>query len=115
MEERVIKIIPKEEMADSSTIPRAVIKPSSSIQASHPKKRAAEEAFGPQLNEWAESKEDPSPLKSLDKGESKVNTEGVEYLPPPDIQHHLSEVFFDNLYGQSYHVLHKPSYMRRLR
>ena len=112
MEERVIKIIPKE---DSDTVPRAVIKPSAAAQANSGKKRSIEDAFGPQLDEWADSKPTTQPPKAQDNGESKVNTEGAEHLPPQGIQDHLSEVFFDNLYGQSYHVLHKPSYMRRLR
>ena len=115
MEERVIKIVPKEEGAGSSTVPRAVIKPAPSNQASSAKKRPADEAFGSQSSEWAQSKIDAPPLKSLDTGESRISTEGAEFLPPPDIQYHLSEVFFDNLYGQSYHVLHKPTYMKKLR
>ena len=115
MEERVIKIIPKDEMAEPPAIPRAVIKPSVSAQANVGKKRGAEEAFGPQLDEWAQSKANPAPLKGNDAHESKVNTEGAEFLPPVEIQEHLSEVFFDKLYGQSYHVLHKPSYMRKLK
>lgn len=115
MEERVIKTIPKDEMGESSAIPRAIIKPSLSTQANTGKKRAAEEAFGPQLDEWAGSKATSAPLKGHEGSESKVNTEGKEFLPSAELQDHLSEVFFDNLYGQSYHVLHKPSYMRKLR
>lgn len=112
MEERVIKIIPKEE---SEAIPRAIIKPSAATQANSGKKRSVEEAFGPQLEEWADSKPTIRSPKGQGNHESKVNTEGAEHLPTPEIQDHLSEVFFDNLYGQSYHLLHKPSYMRRLR
>ena len=113
MEERVIKIIPKEE---SEAIPRAVIKPSAAAaQANTGKKRSIEEAFGPQLDEWADSKPTIQPPRAQDNHESRVNTEGAEHLPTPELQDHLSELFFDNLYGQSYHLLHKPSYMRRLR
>jgi hypothetical protein len=115
MEERVIKIIPKEEVPESSAVPRAVIKPPASGPSNSSKKRGAEEAFGPQLEEWAEAKTSSSPLKGRSTDESKINTEGAECLPSPEIQNHLSEVFFDNVYGQSYHLLHKPSYMRRLR
>lgn len=111
MEERVIKIIPKEE---SEAVPRAIIKPAAA-QANSGKKRSVEEAFGPQLDEWADSKPTTQPPKSQGSYESKVNTEGAEHLPTAEVQDHLSEVFFDNLYGQSYHLLHKPSYMRRLR
>ena len=113
MEERVIKIIPKEE---SDAVPRAIIKPSAaSTQASSGKKRTIEEAFGPQLDDWADSKSTTHPLKAQGNHDSKVNTEGAEHLPTRELQDHLSEVFFDKLYGQSYHLLHKPSYMRRLR
>lgn len=115
MEERVIKIIPNDETAGPSTIPRAMIKPSPTAQGSNGKKRAAEEAFGPELDEWAGSKANSAPLKGHEGGESNVNTEGAELLPSAELQDHLSEVFFDNLYGQSYHVLHKPSYMKKLR
>ena len=113
MEERVIKIIPK---AESEAVPRAIIKPSAAAaQANTGKKRSIEEAFGPQLDEWADSKPTVQPPKAQGNNESKVNTEGAEHLPTPELQDHLSEIFFDKLYGQSYHLLHKPSYMRRLR
>ncbi len=115
MEERVIKIIPKDEMVETTVIPRAIIKPSASAQANIGRKRGAEEAFGPQLDEWSESESKPLPVKGGDGSGSKINTEGAEFLPSAEIQDHLSEVFFDNLYGQSYHVLHKPSYMKRLK
>ena len=115
MEERVIKIIPRDEIAEPPVVPRAIIKPTASAQANIGKKRGAEEAFGPQLDEWSESKANPSPLKGKETSESNVNTEGAEFLPSAEIQEHLSEVFFDELYGQSYHLLHKPSYMRKLK
>ena len=112
MEERVIKIIPK---AESEAVPRAIIRPSAAAQANTGKKRSIEEAFGPQLDEWADSKPTVQPPKGQGNSESKVNTEGAEHLPTPELQDHLSEIFFDKVYGQSYHLLHKPSYMRRLR
>lgn len=115
MEERVIKIIPKEEDKDSPAIPRAVLKPSAGNQSASGKKRAAEEAFGPQLDQWAVAKTSAHPQKGKKPEESKTNMEGADDLPSAEIQEHLSEVFFDCLYGQSYHLLHKPSYMRRLR
>jgi len=115
MEERVIRIIPREEMEDTARIPRATIKPPASAQAQNEKERGADEAFGPQLEEWTQSKPNLEEPKSRIFDKNKVNTEGAEYLPPVDIQEHLSEVFFDCLYGQSYHLMHRPSYMRRLR
>ncbi len=115
MEERVIKIIPKDEEQDGSLIPRAILKPSAGNQSAGGKKRAAEEAFGPELDQWALTKTNAHPQKGKKPEESKTNMEGAEDLPSAEIQEHLSEVFFDCLYGQSYHLLHKPSYMRRLR
>lgn len=114
MEERVIRIIPKEEMAEAAAIPRAIIKPLAASQAQSGRKRAAAEAFGSQLGEWAESKPKAQPLKGRTTDENKLSSEGAEHLPSAEIQEHLSEVFFDCLYGQSYHLMHKPSYMRRL-
>ena len=115
MEERVIKTIPKEELLEPLAVPRAVIKPPASGPSNSGKKRGAEEAFGAQVEEWAEAKADSSRLKGRSARESKVNIEGAEYLPSTELQEHLSEIFFDYLYGQTYHLLHKPSYMRRLR
>ncbi|SPO02776.1 related to nitrate assimilation regulatory protein nirA [Cephalotrichum gorgonifer] len=126
MEERIIKVIPKAEQ-DASTIQRAVVKPA--IPGSTPaskgstKKRGADEAFGHDLDRWArapsKTKPDgsskPSALQIQEDEESKLFVEGLDALPPKDIQEHLAEVFFDNIYGQAYHILHKPSYMRKLR
>ena len=115
MEERVIKIVPKEDVYDAPAYPRAAIKPAGSGRSIGDKKRCADEAFEAQLDEWAGPK--PSTLntkKSRHEG-SKVCTEGAENLPSKEIQEYLSEVFFDYVYGQSYHLMHKPSYMCRLR
>ncbi|MCJ1351471.1 MAG: hypothetical protein MMC33_001455 [Icmadophila ericetorum] len=123
MEERVIKIIPKEEAGKIANIARANVKPPSASQApksSGSKKRSADEAFFEELNEWTQStsiygtSQDRQPRK-LDQNERQLLTEGAEHLPSEDLQEHLAEVFFDCLYGQSYHLLHKPSFMRRLR
>ena len=118
MEERVIKIIPKEEKDNADAIPRAVLKPPGSgpnAKGGSGKKRAAGEAFGQDSEDWTEAKINTQPLPPLERSFSKGLDEGIERLPSKDIQEHLSEVFFDCLYGQSYHLLHKPSYMRRLR
>ncbi len=118
MEERVIKTIPKEEMANAAAIGRASVRPSASGQntkAQSGKKRAAGEAFGPEMDEWAQSKTGSRPPRVLDSNENRLLMEGADQLPPPEIQEHLSEVFFECLSGQAYHLLHKPSFMRRLR
>ncbi|KAL9062979.1 MAG: hypothetical protein Q9157_008501, partial [Trypethelium eluteriae] len=122
MEDRVIKVIPKEEAGRVSS--RAVVKPAipgTPANNSATKKRQAEEAFGPDLDEWANTKStdrppdtSAQPSKGQDTDEHHLLTEGAEHLPPKELQQHLAEVFFDHLYGQTYHLLHKPSYMRKL-
>ncbi|KAI9816481.1 MAG: hypothetical protein M1827_001613 [Pycnora praestabilis] len=128
MEERVIKIIPKNEVADIMAAGRAIVKPvpaSAPSKGNNGKKRPAEEAFGAELNEWANSKPATNidgaskswarQQRTDDTEEKKLLAEGVESLPPQEIQEHLAEVFFESLYGQTYHLLHKPSFMRKLR
>ncbi|KAL8819186.1 MAG: hypothetical protein Q9191_007787 [Dirinaria sp. TL-2023a] len=118
MEERVIKIIPKEDKDEASSIPRAILKPPGAVQntkGDNNRKRAAGEAFGQSAEEFPGPKMSTRPLPHLEKNYSRGLDEGLEDLPSKEIQEHLSEVFFESVYGQSYHLLHKPSYMRRLR
>lgn len=127
MEERIIKVVPKSEQgADTPNVTRAVVKPAipGTLNArTANKKRAADEAFGPDLDHWArtpsKSKLDgahkPATLQAQEAEENKLLLEGGDALPSKEIQEHLAEVFFENLYGQAYHILHKPSYMRKLR
>jgi hypothetical protein len=125
MEDRVIKLIPKDN--DAASIPRAVVKPALPAPPPKPpkpaKKRAAEEAFGTEgdIESWARGDQNVGqgdshthPMKRTDTDERSLLTEGVEYLPPADIQQHLTEVYFDYVYGQSYPLLHKPTFMRKL-
>lgn len=126
MEERIIKIIPKEEH-DPTVVIRAQVKPTlpgtAPVRNVAGKKRVAEDAFGAELDAWAKSNsrntnEDVATGSSLhmqEVEESRLLSEGADFLPSQDIQEHLAEVFFDNLYGQSYHLLHKPSFMRKLK
>ncbi len=127
MEDRVIKVIPKEELPDMSTTGRASVRPPLPGQTpkkdkSVPgKKRSADDAFAQELGDWTRSRERVSLLdtgvglcKQRD-GENKLFIEGSESLPPQHIQEHLAEVFFDCCYGQSYLLLHKPSFMRKLK
>jgi hypothetical protein len=128
MEERIIKIVPKEEQDNTAiSVTRATVKPA--IPGTIPtrsvsgKKRPADEAFGPELDNWSKSASNPN----LDSGskptslmiqeaeESKLLLEGADALPSKELQEHLSEIFFENLYGQTYHLLHKPSFIRKLR
>lgn len=122
MEDRVIKTIPKEETRDMTAIGRSTVKPSVSGQPSKAqKKRSAEEAFAAEMQEWTRGGGRPPyetfpmnrELKSTDG--TGLLTEGAEFLPSLEIQEHLSEVYFDCVYGQSYLLLHKPSFMRRLK
>lgn len=121
MEERIIKIVPKDEQ-DLSAVTRAQVKPiipgTTPVKAG--KKRPAEDAFGPELDAWAKSNTTgdagiPSSILAQEAQESKLLTEGADALPSREIQEHLAEVFFENLYGQAYHLLHKPSFMRKLK
>lgn len=126
MEERIIKVVPKAEQ-EATGIQRAVVKPAipGSLPASKSttKKRGADEAFGHDLDRWArapsktklDGSSKPSALQIQENEESKLFVEGLDALPTKDIQEHLAEVFFENIYGQAYHILHKPSYMRKLR
>jgi hypothetical protein len=127
MEERIIKIVPKQEQESAIPVVRAAVKPgipgSTPIRNPTSKKRGAEEAFGSDLENWAK----PSPASNMDSGskpvslvaqetqESELLTEGADKLPSKEIQEHLAEVFFENVYGQTYHLLHKPSFMRKLK
>ena len=128
MEERVIKVIPKEELPDIGSLGRAVVRPALPTQApkahrpSMSKKRSADEAFVAELNEWTKSKGQSSIPESVLRRqqmkpgeENTLLTEGADFLPPLDLQEHLAEVFFDCIYGQSYLLLHKPSFMRKLK
>ena len=132
MEERVIKIIPKEEQGIVTSTGRAAVRPPLPPPPPKPtgasaKKRAAEAAFGDELDEWADSKPisterkdetkpdaETEPLKLQDSEEHNLLEEGADKLPTKELQEHLSEVFFDYVYCQSYPLLHKPSFMRKL-
>lgn len=120
MEERVIKIMPDHDQNKLTAIGRASVKPpvSQTLKSAINKKRPAEEAFGTDLNEWAHGTSTGQLARQfpgIDPAENRLLSEGAEHLPSKELQEHLSEVFFDYLYGQSYHVLHKPSFMRKLR
>ncbi|KAM7191419.1 Fungal specific transcription factor domain containing protein [Rhypophila sp. PSN 637] len=128
MEERIIKIVPKADQdALASSVTRAVVKPAIpgtlNNGKSAAKKRGADEAFGSDLEHWAratpksklEGPNRPSMMLVQEAEESKLLLEGGDALPSKEIQEHLAEVFFENIYGQAYHILHKPSFMRKLK
>jgi Fungal specific transcription factor domain/Fungal Zn(2)-Cys(6) binuclear cluster domain len=127
MEERVIKLIPKEDLPDLAVTGRSSVRPpipgatTKGQRPSHSKKRSADEAFVAEMNNWTKIKkptgwhETAARLRKQKEGENRLFTEGAEHLPQPNIQEHLAEVFFDCIYGQSYLLLHKPSFMRKLK
>ncbi|KAK1242626.1 hypothetical protein MKX08_005438 [Trichoderma sp. CBMAI-0020] len=127
MEERIIKILPKSDQDSLSSVPRAVVKPAipgtgtMTSSKTITKKRNADEAFGRDLEAWAKAPRPKLPEdqagspESREAEETELLREGRDALPPKDVQEHLTEVFFDNVYGQSYHLLHKPSYIRKLK
>lgn len=118
MEERVIKIIPGDEVSNVAATGRAQVRPPAAGQGSKAqqgRKRAAVEAFGPDIEEWTHSRMRKPSAHVLERSQNKLSEEGSDKLPPQEIQEHLAEVYFDRLYGQSYLLLHKPSFMRRLR
>ncbi|KAK2808809.1 hypothetical protein FQN49_008674, partial [Arthroderma sp. PD_2] len=57
----------------------------------------------------------PPSLQPHINTEHKLLSQGAEFLPSMELQEHLAEVFFDCVYGQSYLLLHKPSFMRKLK
>ncbi|KAF2280520.1 uncharacterized protein EI97DRAFT_447996 [Westerdykella ornata] len=122
MEDRVIKIIPKESLPSISGVGRSVVKPalpSAPPKTPLTKKRGADDAFGNELDDWAKSKSanptaSNAALHTKDADDRSLMTEGAESLPSREIQEHLAEVYFDFVYGQSYPLLHKPNFMRKL-
>jgi len=120
MEERLLKCVPKEEInAILANTGRSVVKPAITAAG---KKRSAEIAFEDEFNAWSNS--GPKPKRYVEGialgapplARDAVDTDdGSHALPSKDIQEHLAEVFFDCVYGQPYFLLHKPSFMRRLR
>ncbi|CAM1502925.1 Fc.00g077010.m01.CDS01 [Cosmosporella sp. VM-42] len=126
MEDRIIKVVPKtEQEATTASVTRAVVKPAipgslSGNKSAH-KKRSAEEAFGLSAFAKTPSKstiagdERPNFLLVQEAEETKLFQEGADIIPSKETQEQLAEVFFDHIYGQAYHLLHKPSYMRKLK
>lgn len=117
MEERIIKIVPKADHQAFPPVVHAVVKPPVSGTGHSPKllasrKRHLYEYFDQELGAWAKAPSksglpDGSPSSGeaqRDDDDDKLLREGVEALPPKDVQQHLAEVFLDNVYGQGYHL-----------
>ncbi|KAK8221370.1 zinc finger transcription factor 1 [Phyllosticta capitalensis] len=122
MEDRIIKLVPKESMGTVAAVGRAVVKPplpGAPPKSSNAKKRPADEAFGQELEDWSKKgpnvgDKPPGLPPKVESEEGSLLTEGADALPSKEIQEHLAEVYFDYVYAQSYPLLHKPSFMRRL-
>ncbi|ESZ93795.1 hypothetical protein SBOR_5824 [Sclerotinia borealis F-4128] len=131
MEIRIINILPKEEQNGTLSVIRANVKPpipgTLPSKASAGKKRPAEETLGPELDNWSKSTSKrpkanvnqnqaskTHTLLAQEEEENKLLGEGAEKLPSRELQEHLAEVFFESVYGQTYHLLHKPSFMMKL-
>lgn len=136
MEDRILKMVPKSEQDPSAAnVVRAQVKPqlpsSATASKQSAKKRAADEAFGADFDSWArqpsktktatttttttEDSNKPTSLQVQEQEDGKLLVEGRDALPTKEIQVHLADIFFENIYGQAYHLLHKPSYMRKLK
>lgn len=121
MEERVIKLVPKD--SEAASIPRAILKPraeANTKSSKKSKKRVADEAFGPVKNfdTWFKQDEttdtDSASIKVEQEPDKSLFSDGEDSLPSRDIQLHLAEVYFEYVYAQSYPLLHKPTFMRNL-
>ncbi|KAI9672680.1 MAG: hypothetical protein M1831_000115 [Alyxoria varia] len=126
MEDRVIKIIPKEDFETAPSIARANVRPSMIPRPGPGRKRSAEEAFGFEQNRPGETATTdskamdtskdiaPPPKEETEEDTDTMLMEGRDLLPDKELQAHLAEVYFEYCYGQTYSFLHKPSYMRKL-
>ncbi|KAI9785184.1 MAG: hypothetical protein M1839_000822 [Geoglossum umbratile] len=124
MEDRIVKVIPEEEVNDALSTERGSVKPvppgGSVGKVAGGKKATEDEAFTREIESWADQSHPKDrgpywPLKRTDLEENSLFYDGAEHLPSQEIQEHLAEIYFDYVYGQAYLLLHKPSFMRRLR
>ncbi|KHJ30605.1 putative zinc finger transcription factor 1 [Erysiphe necator] len=131
MEERIFKIIPRENYDTNNNNcysgPRSIVKPKiyrTPARNIAGRKRLTEEAFEEELGVWTQATPEPS-IKEIKQRKNNIlgiksignelMTEGANELPTEELQKHLAEVFFENIEGQVYHLLHKPSFMERMR
>ncbi len=90
MEDRVIKLIPKDSLPSVANVGHSVVKPALPTSSPVPpsvKKRAAEQAFGGDLDEWSKGKGPDLetiaglPARGKHGDEHKLLSEGAESLP----------------------------------
>ncbi|KAI9679753.1 MAG: hypothetical protein M1817_004767 [Caeruleum heppii] len=121
MEDRIIRMVDSDEAKDPPRFERASLEPRALAQDLQVKgtKRTADESFTDVIDICARPRgtEGHQQLVKIDqssRGDACPLREGEESLPAKDIALHLANVFFDCLYGQTFHVLHKPTFMRDL-
>jgi len=120
MEERVLKYVSKDQASALGPIARSVVRPAqvTADSSKSNRKRSVDRAFKEDRGTLALTRSDfvtAGPKKKLHVDSADVLEEGKDKLPDEDIQEHLAEVFFEYCYGQTYLLLHKPSFMRRLK
>ncbi|KAK6544470.1 hypothetical protein TWF694_001164 [Orbilia ellipsospora] len=129
MEERLLKYVSKDQAASLGPIARSVVKPNPSVlQASaseaqrNSRKRSADRAFSDEARKKPalvpkviESTQPLSVKRSQGDVSDEMLEEGKDKLPTRELQEHLVEVYFECVYGQTYLLLHKPSFMRRFK
>lgn len=128
MEERLLKYVSKDQAAALGPIARSVVKPNPAALQSindsqrNSRKRTAERAFGddirkkPQLVPKVSESSQPLSVKRTQGDVSdEMLEEGKDKLPSRELQEHLVEVYFECVYGQTYLLLHKPSFMRQFK
>ncbi|KAF3930591.1 hypothetical protein ABW19_dt0204573 [Dactylella cylindrospora] len=128
MEERLLKYVSKDQASALGPIARSVVKPnpvpvqSLSDSQRNSRKRSADRAFAddsrkkPALVPKITESTQPLSVKRIQGDVSdEMLEEGKDKLPSRELQEHLVEVYFECVYGQTYLLLHKPSFMRRFR
>ncbi|EWC48327.1 hypothetical protein DRE_02096 [Drechslerella stenobrocha 248] len=130
MEERLLKYVSRDQAASLGPIARSVVRPNlaTSQQPNHDetqqnsRKRSADRAFADEgrkkpalVPKVAESMQALSVKRSQGDISDEMLEEGKDKLPSRELQEHLVEVYFDCVYGQTYLLLHKPSFMRRFK
>ncbi|EPS36088.1 hypothetical protein H072_10399 [Dactylellina haptotyla CBS 200.50] len=135
MEERLLKYVSKDQAASLGPIARSVVKPAPAAAAAaataaqnsneaqqNSRKRSADRAFSDEARKKSalvpkvtESTQPLSIKRSQGDVSDEMLEEGKDKLPSRELQEHLVEVYFECVYGQTYLLLHKPSFMRRFK
>ncbi|KAF3926271.1 hypothetical protein ABW20_dc0106714 [Dactylellina cionopaga] len=128
MEERLLKYVSKDQASALGPISRSVVKPSTTALQNmsdaqrNSRKRSADRAFSEEARKKpalvpkvTESTQPLSVKRSQGDVSDEMLEEGKDKLPSRELQEHLVEVYFECVYGQTYLLLHKPSFMRRFK